>query len=158
MVDMFLNALLPTNTRTVNTPVTVYDINGVSKTNTIGTLIRYGDVWSDRNGIAIILFLLKVKHKFQVTYDSAKSDAFEVHKTNKRWLFHEYKNGLHYHYTSNRSIVKLGQEEMDTEKDVILLNNGIKTVAGHKDKFSMKQVKMAAKARKLYGMEGFPSN
>eukprot|EP00957_Ditylum_brightwellii_P157143 11959675-Ditylum_brightwellii.AAC.1 len=44
--------------------VIVYGNNEVSKTNTIGTLIGYEDVWLDRNGIVNILSLLKVKCKF----------------------------------------------------------------------------------------------
>eukprot|EP00957_Ditylum_brightwellii_P126203 9621691-Ditylum_brightwellii.AAC.1 len=152
MVDMFSNAKMLVNIRTTDKWVTVYGNNGVPKTNTIGTLIGYGDVWLDRNKITNILSLLKAKHKFHVMYDSEKSDAFEVHKPDKILLFHEYKNNLHYHDTANRSVVKLNHKEIDPGKGIILLNNVIGMVNGNMNKFSKWQVEASSKARKLYGM------
>eukprot|EP00957_Ditylum_brightwellii_P116678 8900176-Ditylum_brightwellii.AAC.1 len=50
----------------------------------------------------------------------------------------------------------MNQEEIDPAKEIILLNNVIKTVDGNKDKFSKQQVEASIKVRKLYGMVGFP--
>eukprot|EP00957_Ditylum_brightwellii_P158638 12074594-Ditylum_brightwellii.AAC.1 len=91
-------------------------------------------------------------------HDSEKSDVFEVHKLDKIFLFHEYKNSFHYHDISNRSIFKLNHEEIDPGNDIVLLNNVIETVDGNMNKFSKQQVEAAIKARKLYGMVGFPSD
>eukprot|EP00957_Ditylum_brightwellii_P027117 2049496-Ditylum_brightwellii.AAC.1 len=69
-------------------------------------LNEYEDMLLDRNGIANILSLSKIKSKLHIIYNSARQDAFEVHNPNLILLFCKYKNGLHYHGKANMSVVK----------------------------------------------------
>eukprot|EP00957_Ditylum_brightwellii_P068977 5235257-Ditylum_brightwellii.AAC.1 len=142
IVNMFMNEKLLMNIREVDSYVTMYGNNRVSKMNIMRLLIGYGDTWLDKNGIANVL---------------AKSDAFEVHKPNKILLFHEYKNGLHYHNMTKRSTQKEGKVQ-EPENNVSLLNNVTKTVEGNKEKLLAWQVEAASKERKLDTVIGFPSD
>jgi hypothetical protein len=79
-VDVFHNSELLTNIRSVSRGMRINSHGGTSITNQQGDLPGYGTVWYDPAGIANILSLSKVKQKFRVTYDSAASDTFIVHK------------------------------------------------------------------------------
>lgn len=56
---------------------------GVTSTNLVGGLPRYGEVWYSPNGIANIMSLSRVKARgFRVTFDSESGNAFHIHKPN----------------------------------------------------------------------------
>ena len=63
----------------------------------VGELDGYGTVWYNPKGIANILLLSQVEKKHRVTYDSAASNAFVVHKNDSsKRRFAQAKSGLFY--------------------------------------------------------------
>ena len=79
-LDIFHNRKLLQNIRTSDTTMKTICNAGVKRTNKIGTLPGYGDVWYDEHGIANIPSLSNVTKRYQVTYNSRNSDGFIVHK------------------------------------------------------------------------------
>ena len=72
--DIFFNANLLQNIRQVEGSMTFNTQAGSSKTNWIGDFPRYSTVWYDKNGIANILSLARMKKKYRVTFDSENSN------------------------------------------------------------------------------------
>ena len=81
-VDIFCNAGMLTDIKTVKNVMRINSHGGTAITRQQGTLPGYGTVWYDPNGIANILSLSNVKRRFRVTYDSTDGDAFIVHRDN----------------------------------------------------------------------------
>jgi len=84
-VNIFCNKSLLTNIREIKKVMNIRCNAGLSPTNMVGELDGYGTVWYyNPKGIANILSLSQVRKKHRVTYDSATSKVFVVHKTQSR--------------------------------------------------------------------------
>jgi hypothetical protein len=66
----------------VNTVMNIKCNAGVTWTDTVGNLLGYGQVWFNKDGIANILSFLRVEERYRVTYNSAHSKKFIIHKGN----------------------------------------------------------------------------
>ena len=82
-VDVFCNRSLLTNVHETNKIMNIRCSAGVTHTNMVGELHGYGTVWYNPKGIANILSLSQVEKKHRVTYGSAASKAFVVHKSSR---------------------------------------------------------------------------
>jgi hypothetical protein len=80
-VNVFCNRHLLTNVREIDKVMNIRCNAGVPRTNMVGELNRYGTMWYNPKKIANILSLSQVEKKHHVTYDSAASKAFVVHKS-----------------------------------------------------------------------------
>jgi hypothetical protein len=102
--DVFANGKLLTNIRKTNRTMRIRCNAGVSRTNMVGNLKGYGEVWYNPKGIANILSLSQVEKKYRVTYDSAKERRFTVHKPNGATRhFNQSQSGLFYLDTTNKT-------------------------------------------------------
>ena len=81
-VDLFFNASLLTNIRTKHFHLDIFCNAGNTKTNVIGKLEEYGDVWLYSNGILNILYIHCVAEHFHITCDSYVGNCFTVWKQN----------------------------------------------------------------------------
>jgi hypothetical protein len=89
-VDVFYNDRLLKNIRKADSFMGIHCNAGVTSTNLVGDLPRYGEVWYHPNGIANILSLARVKDIRRVAFDSTDGNQFVIHKsdgTSRR--FHE---------------------------------------------------------------------
>ena len=60
---------------------------GASKTNKMGTLQNYGDMWFSENFITNIISLSNAKDTYPVTYNSGVDNMFVVHKPTYKLCF-----------------------------------------------------------------------
>ena len=152
-VDVFNNGNMLCNVHKVSNNLRINGHTGTSVTNMQGTLAGYGEVWYDPNGIANVLSLDNVTKKFKVTFDSATSNSFCVHKPDgKTKLFSRTALGLYAFDTAQPS---------STSEQV---NNGqpatvaIQTVAEQKSRYTRRDVRNAERARELQDMLGRPTS
>ena len=76
----------------------------ISSTNWVGYLEGFGTVWYHKEGIAIILSLVKAQEKFHVTYYSQDGNAFLVVKLyGQTHSFRMSDRGLYYLYTTAKN-------------------------------------------------------
>jgi hypothetical protein len=132
-VDVFCNRSLLTNVHETNKIMNIRCNAGVTRTNVVGELNGYGTVWYNPKGIAKILSLSQVEKKHRVTYDSAASKAFVLHKSDgSERQFEQANSGLFY---------------MDTEQtsNTVLVN----TVEENKSKYTERDYQRALVARRL---------
>jgi hypothetical protein len=142
-VDMFANASLLRNIRKATSTMKILCNAGVAMTNLIGELPGYGTVWYNKDSIANILSLARVKKKFQVMFDSGNHNGFIVHKANgEQTVFKESDQGLFY----------LDTDESQQE-GLIMLN----TIAENKAEYTVEAYTRATLARKIQIMIGRPS-
>ena len=142
-IDVFYNRNLLQNIRTSPTTMTIRCNAGTKRTNKIGTLPGYGDVWYDEHGIANILSLSNVTTKHRVTYDSQNNDGFVVHKAKgQNQYFKQHKSGLFF---------------LDTRAQNEHSNVFMTTVDDNKSKFTKRDIKMAELARSIQDKIGRPS-
>ena len=78
--NVFYGGHLLRNIREVNHSLTIHSDTGSTNTVWIGDLPGFGTVWFHKNSISNILSITKAKKWYQVTYDSNRLNAFEVHK------------------------------------------------------------------------------
>ncbi len=78
--DIFCDASLLTNIKTVNVTLRLSTNAGVMYCNEKGELKGYGEVWYHKEAITNILSLKNVKKVYRVTYDSEGTDTFEVYR------------------------------------------------------------------------------
>jgi hypothetical protein len=113
-VDVFCNPKLLKNIHRVKKVMNIKCNAGVTRTDMVGGLpAGYGQVWYNKAGIANILSFSRVEEKYRVTYDSADSKQFLVHKGNG--VLHRFKqsrNGLFY----------LDAKEPNNEVSTVLVN------------------------------------
>jgi hypothetical protein len=103
-VDVFCNRSLLTNVRETNKIMNIRCNAGVTHNNMVSKSNGYGTVWYNPKGIANILSLSQVEKKHRVTYDSAASKAFVVHKSDgSECRFEQAKSGLFYMDTEQTS-------------------------------------------------------
>ena len=97
-VDVFCNRKLLTNIRENSDVMNIHCNAGITSTNLVGELVGYGTVWYNPQGIANILSLARMKeHGYRVTFDSAKDNAFHLHKEDGTVrIFNQSKKGLYY--------------------------------------------------------------
>jgi hypothetical protein len=145
-VDVFCNPKLLKNVRRINKVMNIKCNAGVTRTDMIGDLPGYGQVWFNKNGIANILSLSKVEAKYRITYDSKHGKQFVVHKEDGTMRqFKQSDNGLFY---------MDAKELIEEEEDGTVLVN---TVDENKKKYTNAAYKQAALARKLQNVIGRPS-
>ena len=140
-VDVFCNRRLLTNVRENDKVMNIQCNAGVTRTNMVGELNRYGTTWYNPKGIANLLSLSQVEKKHRVTYDSAASKAFVVHKSDgSERQFEQAKSGLFY---------------MDAEQNsgTVLVN----TVEENKSKYTKRDYQRALAARRLQNTIGYKS-
>ena len=96
-MSCFCNRRLLTKVREIKKVTNIRCNAGLTRTNMVGELDGYGTVWYNPKGIANILLLSQVEKKHRVTYDSAASNAFVVHKNDSsKRRFAQAKSGLFY--------------------------------------------------------------
>ena len=140
-VDVFCNRSLLTNVHETNKIMNIQCNAGVTRTNMVGELNRYGTVWYNAKDIANILSLSQVEKKHHVTYNSAALEAIVVHKSDgSERRFEQAKSGLFY---------------MDTEQTsgTVLVN----TVEENKSKYTERDYQRALVARRLQNTIGHKS-
>jgi hypothetical protein len=115
---------------------------GVTSTNLIGDLPRYGPVWYHPNGlIANITSLAQMKERNGVTFDSDDGNRFTIHKEDGSTRdFRESKKGLYY---------------LDTSVSAVTLT--INTVDDNKSRYTNHNYSRALLARKIQDTIGRPS-
>jgi len=99
IINVFKNKSLLTNLQKVSTEIKIHCNAGTSTTNMVGDLAGYGTVWSHRLGIANILYLAKVKGEYEVRFDLAARNWFEVEKkdrSGRKMVFNHSQNGLYF--------------------------------------------------------------
>ena len=142
-IDVFHNSKLLRNIRTSDTTMKINCNAGIKRTNKIGTLPGYGDVWYDEHGIANILSLSNVSKRYHVTYDSRNDDGFIIHKpAGPNQYFRQHKSGLFF---------------LDTQKNNEDAHLFLTTVDDNKTKFTKRDVKLAELARSIQNRIGRPS-
>ena len=115
---------------------------GTKRTNKIGTLPGYGDVWYDKYGIANILSLSNVTKRYRVTYDSRNTDGFVIHKPKgPNQYFKQHTSGLFF---------------LDTRTKNETSNIFLTTVDNNKSKFTKRDIKSAELARTIQDRIGRP--
>jgi hypothetical protein len=146
-VDVFCNSKLLKNVRKTNKVMNIKCNAGVTRTDMIGDLPGYGEVWYYERGIANILSLSRVEEKYRITYDSAEEKQFIVHKENgAKRRFKQAKSCLFYLDVTDASNNTDGTEGVGT----VLVN----TVAANKTKYTNAVYKQATLARKLQNIIG----
>jgi hypothetical protein len=92
----------------------------------VETLKNYGTVWFKKQGIANILSMSLVKHKFPVRYESTEADPCVVSKPEKDVIFAASSIGLYYNNTTNRAMVMVttvkGNREGFTNREFMIKN------------------------------------
>jgi hypothetical protein len=147
-VNIFYNGKLLQNIRPMDTYVNVQCNAGTTRTNLMGTLKGFGDVWYHPNGIANILSMALVEELYPVTY--TKERGFVVHKTNGTTRrFVKSDRGLYYMDTDHKE----GDTERAQECEVALIH----TVSDKRSSYTAKAYKAAKLARKIQCMIGRPS-
>ena len=143
-VDVFCNKNLLSNIREHSTSMDIHCNAGVTSTRLIGELRGYGTVWYNPTGIANILSLAKARGRgYRVTFDTAKGNAFHLHKNDGTIrVFKQSQKGLYYFDT------KVGRSD-----GVNLIN----TVVDNGAKYSQRDYLKAEMARKLQAIIGRPS-
>jgi hypothetical protein len=102
-VDVFCNSDLLKNVCKVNKIINIKCNAGVTRTDMVGDLPGYGEVWYNQNGIANILSLSRVESKYRITYDSDHGKQFVVHKAGGMVRrFKQSESGLFYMDTRRR--------------------------------------------------------
>ena len=82
-MSIFSNPDLVTNVRSVATPMSLATNAGTRSVTKEATVPGFGTVWYNPDAIANIFGFVDLKRQHQVTYDSAKEDAFLVHMHGK---------------------------------------------------------------------------
>ena len=127
--------------------------DGDIRTNQVGNIHGYGEVWFNKQSMANILSFANVKKKFRITISTGPDDpcpTFCVHKKDGSVMeFKEHSLGLYVHdVASNKSNI---------------LNNPVKhysflsTVAFHEANYSPRDIKRAKQALDLYRRLDRPS-
>ena len=125
-----------------NRTMTIHCNSGTTTIDQMGTLIGFGRVWFNPNGIANIVSLSEISKKHRVTMDSTIDNAIYVHKSDGGMRrFECTKSGI---YCCNLR-----------GKDEYMFN--ITTVEGQELQYSKLDVARAKKARKLQEVMGFIS-
>ena len=142
-IDVFHNRKLLQKISTSDTTMKIKCNAGTKRTNKIGTLPGYGDVWYDEHGIANILSLSNVSKRYHVTYDSRSEDGFIIHKPEaSNQYFKQHASGLFF---------------LDTQKKNENSHVFLTTVDDNKTKFTKRDVKLAELARSIQNRIGRPS-
>jgi hypothetical protein len=85
------------NIHEINKVMNIWCNARVTRTNMVGELNGCSTVWYNPKGITHILLLSQVEQKLRVTYDSAASKVFVVHKSDgSECQFEQAKSGLFY--------------------------------------------------------------
>jgi hypothetical protein len=143
-VDVFCNSKLLRNIRKSTKTMNIKCNAGITRTNLVGDLPGYGEVWFNKDGIANILSLSRLEKKYRITYDSTVGKQFIVHKGNGiERKFIQSESGLFY----------LDAKAASENEGTVLVN----TVAGNSTKYTSSDYKQATLARKLQNIIGRPS-
>jgi hypothetical protein len=140
--DVFCNPKLLKDILKVNKVMKIKCNAGVTRTNLVGNLPGYSQVWFNKNGITNILSFSSVEEKCRVTYDSASSKQFIIHKGNG--VVHRFKQ-------SRSGLFYLDAKETSEDEVGTMLIN---TVDDNKNKYANAAYKQATPARKLQNIIG----
>ena len=139
--NIFCNKKYVKNIRKAEGTMTITTNGGELCVNKIADFLGFPKpVWFDERAISNILCYADLADNFHIIYDNAQEDAFLLFKKNGDILkFTRSKCGIYFHNLINRQIV--------------LLN----TVKENELGYTKQQIEQARRARKLYGMIGYPS-
>jgi hypothetical protein len=143
-VDVFCNLKLLKNIYKINKVMNIKCNAGVTRTNMVGDLPGYGQVWFNKDGITNSLLFSRVEEKCRITYDSAESKQFIVHKENRDERRFKQSNG---------DLFYLEAKKVFKEDGSVLVN----TVKGNKEKYTKAAYKQATLVRTLQSTIGRPS-
>ena len=144
-VDVFCNAGLLVNIRTVNHRMYIHCNAGIMWTDQQGDLPGYGRVWFCPNAIANILSLHNVSRRYRVEFNSKEGNQFVVTKDDgKKNVFRVSANGLYYYDV----------EAAAMDKDAAVL---VTTVNENMTRYTKAEVSMAENARALQRKLGYVS-
>ena len=123
---------------------------GSKLSNQQATAPEFGTMWFQKDAIVNIFGFGDLADQYQITYDSAKEDAFLVHMKDKTVKFTWTPEGLYQFKVPNRykSYLKKKKERK------IETSNMVQTVDENKIVYTKQQVKRAKTARKLYHIVG----
>jgi hypothetical protein len=140
-LDVFSNPSLLENIRSELGSMTIHCNAGTTKTNLVGDLPGYGQVWYNPNGISNILSLLRVTRSgYQVTFDSAKGNGFILLKPDGSCVeFEQSDQGLYY-----IDMAAIGS---------LFIN----TVVDNKSSYTNRECTQADLARRIQRIIGHPS-
>ena len=142
-VDVFCNSDLLDDIHDSDHPLAIHCNAGIAWAHQRGTLPGYGEVWFYPNGIANILSLHNVLHRFRVTLDTQRGKYFTVHGLGgKDSRFTASESGLFFYDTSAN------------ESGMVLVN----TVEGNKANYTRTDVLRAECARELQSKLNHPSD
>ena len=158
-VDLFTNPEHIQNIRPTKKTIQVHCNSGTVATTTEAD---FDDtpVYFNSRGIANVLSLYRLGHKFRVTYDSSDCNGvFQVHKKQGVIEFKPTPKGLHaLNLKDNPEAAFLLVNDADIQMPHIEHNQmHVNTVRENFDGFSCKQVEGATAARRLMGMVVTPS-
>ena len=142
-VDVFCNSDLLDDIHDSDHPLAIHCNAGIAWAHQRGTLPGYNEVWFYPNGIANILSLHNVLHRFRVTLDTQRGKYFTVHGlAGKDSRFTVSESGLFFYDTSaNESGMAL-----------------VTTVEGNKANYTRTDVLRAEYARELQSKLNHPSD
>jgi hypothetical protein len=113
--DIFCNRKLVTDIQFSSGSWKVH-CNAVTKVvNNVATLLNYGTVWFNEDGIANIMSMSLVRNKFPVRYDSIVGDQFIVSKPDTDVIFSASRSGLYFHDTTKRAVVLVNTSKQNKE-------------------------------------------
>ena len=148
--SIFRDASLLSDVQGTDPPLVLNTNGGPHTAHQMGNYHGLGSplrVWYNPNSLANVLALCDVRHKAQVTLDTARELAFLVHVPNGPPLrFTEHSTGL-YVYHPNDNDVRLP----------VTAYSYLQTVAANRSMFTRREVQGADKARELYRHIGRPS-
>ena len=116
--SIFGNPRMVHSIREVETPLQLNTNGGEVVIKQKGIVEGFGEVWYDSKSMANIFSFAEMKEKHNITYDSSKEDAFNIHLPNKTIKFSRSKNGLYlykpneYVLNNNKTINKYKEQQI----------------------------------------------
>ena len=155
----FMNPDLVTGIRKSKTPMMMATNAGSKKIDLVGSVNSFGDVWYDPTQMANIFGFSHVVDKWRVTYDSAKEDAFLVHKDTGIVKFERTPERLYAYKPSQKYLKSVAESKnMLPAGDVnVQVSNLVSTVSENQKGYTQRQFENAKRARKLYHILGCPT-
>jgi len=146
-VSVFCNAKLLQNIRPCTILLVVLTNGGHQVSTQVGEVHNLGTVWYNPQSLANILLLAEVHCRYRITMDTVLEASICVHRSDRSIMkFREYKSGLYYHDTITT--------QPKPSSECINGYSFIVTIAGNKDHFHCREIKVADCACALYAMIG----
>ena len=147
--DIFCNSELLTNLRhEPGEGLTIHTNGGSLKTNMVGDVENYGQVWYSSDSLANILSVANVRKKFRIQFITGPDDSaptIEVYRKDGSVMrFVEHDIGLYVH-----DVGKINDSDVKS-KSLVNPYSFITTVVDRKNEFTKRQIKNADTAKELY--------